>query len=59
MVVKREILIVNEILPVGDAQFQKKSKKQMLELMGKGTHILGRSGGCVLWWPDWSMDKFK
>ena len=35
-----EILIVDEILSVGDAQFQEMSKKRMLELMGGGTTVL-------------------
>lgn len=39
-VVNPEILIVDEILSVGDAAFQDKSKARMLELMSGGTTVL-------------------
>lgn len=44
-VVNPEILIVDEILGVGDANFQKKSKTRMVELMGGGTTVLFVSHG--------------
>lgn len=39
-VVNPEILIVDEILSVGDEAFQKKSRARMMELMGGGTTVL-------------------
>lgn len=39
-VVKPDILIVDEILSVGDAAFQKKSEDRMMELMSGGTTVL-------------------
>lgn len=38
--VQPEILIVDEILSVGDADFQAKSRARMIELMGGGTTVL-------------------
>lgn len=38
--VKPEILIVDEILSVGDSEFQVKSRERMFELMGGGTTVL-------------------
>ena len=38
--VKPEVLVVDEVLSVGDAAFQEKSRKKMLEMMSGGTTVL-------------------
>ena len=39
-IIEPEVLIVDEVLSVGDAEFQEKSRARMLELMSGGTTVL-------------------
>ena len=39
-VVKPDILILDEVLSVGDAKFRKKSEKKLLEMMDSGVTVL-------------------
>lgn len=66
-VVNPEILIVDEILSVGDENFQKKSHARMMELMAGGTTVLYVSHNldqiremcnCVVWLENHTVKMF-
>ena len=65
-IVNPEILIVDEILAVGDADFQEKSKNKMLDLMSGGTTVLFVSHmisqiremcDTVVWLDTWQSER--